>query len=225
MIFFDLDNTLLDHDGAEQDAIRSFASRYRDSIVPFQGSPEAIWREITDRQRARWRAGELTFEGQRRARISELFERPLTVAEADQLFAEFYAIYRQHWRLFPDVEPALRQLRDCSPLAVITNGLSIQQEAKLTETGIREYFSFIMTSEQAGAAKPDPRIFQAALQFANKSADECWFIGNHPLNDAHAAQKVGMKTVWLNRCGSREKVNTRVVRSLSGFVDLVKIHH
>lgn len=225
MIFFDLDNTLLDHDGAEQDAIRSFVARYRDSIIPYEGKPEVIWREITDRHRARWRAGELNFEEQRRARISELFERPLTVAEADRLFAEFYAIYRQHWRLFPDVEPALKQLRKVSSLAVITNGLNIQQEAKLIETGIREYFSFIMTSEQAGAAKPDPRIFHAALQFAKNSADECWFIGNHPQNDAHAAQEAGMKAVWLNRCGSRKKVNTRVVRSLSGFVDLVKIHH
>lgn len=225
MIFFDLDNTLLDHDGAEQDAIRSFVARYRADIVPFQGKPEGIWREITDRHRARWRAGVLTFEGQRRARISELFERPLTVAEADQLFAEFYAIYRQHWRLFPDVKPALEQLRELSPLAVISNGLSRQQQTKLVETGIADYFSFIMTSEQAGAAKPDPRIFQAALKFADKSADECWYIGNHPLNDAQAAQEVGMKTVWLNRRGLREKVHTRVVRSMAGFVDLVKIQH
>lgn len=225
MIFFDLDNTLLDHDGAEKDAIRSFVARYQDDIIPYTGTPELIWREITDKHRARWRAGELTFEEQRRARISELFQRPLTVAEADRLFAEFYAIYRCHWRLFPDVKPALEQLRDVAPLAVITNGFSCQQEAKLSHTGIRDYFTLVMTSEQAGYAKPDRRIFQAALQAAKVSADECWFIGNHPYNDAHAAQQIGMKAVWLNRSGKTEKVNTRVVRSLLGFADLVKTHH
>jgi len=225
MIFFDLDNTLLDHDGAERDAIRSFVARHQNDIIPYSGKPEVVWREITDKHRARWRAGELNFEEQRRARISELFQRPLTVTEADRLFAEFYAIYRQHWRLFPDVKPALQQLREVSPLAVITNGFSCQQEAKLVSTGIRDYFSLVMTSEQAGVAKPDKRIFLAALQSAKVSADECWFIGNHPQNDAHAAQHVGMKSVWLNRLGTTQKVNTRVVRSLSGFVDLVKTHH
>ncbi|MCW8328067.1 HAD family hydrolase [Photobacterium sp. SDRW27] len=225
MIFFDLDNTLLDHDGAEQDAIRSFVARHQNDIIPYADKPEDIWREITDKHRARWRAGELNFEEQRRARISELFQRPLTVAEADRLFAEFYAIYRRHWRLFPDVKPALEQLRNVSPLAVITNGFSCQQEAKLVSTGIRDYFSMVMTSEQAGFAKPDKRIFLAALQSAKVSPDECWFIGNHPQNDAHAAQHVGMKAVWLNRFGRTQKVNTRVVRSLSGFVDLVKTHH
>ncbi|WP_299015829.1 HAD family hydrolase [uncultured Photobacterium sp.] len=222
MIFFDLDNTLLDHDGAEQDAIRSFVFRYPDSIISSPDRPEQIWRDITNRYRARWRAGELNFEEQRRARISELFERPLTVSEADQLFAEYYAIYRTHWRLFPDVIPALKQLKAVSPLAVISNGFSSKQTAKLRETGILDYFGFVMTSEQAGAAKPDPRIFQAAIYSAKERAEECWYIGNHPENDVLAAQQFGMKAVWLNRRDSVAKVGTRVVRSLTGFVDLVK---
>ncbi|ELR65226.1 2-haloalkanoic acid dehalogenase [Photobacterium marinum] len=226
MIFFDLDNTLLDHDGAERDAIRSFFASYRNSIIPYPDTPEQLWREITDKHRARWRSGELNFEEQRRARISELFERPLTVAEADQLFAEYYDIYRRHWRLFSDVEPALKQLHTLSPLAVITNGFNSQQTAKLRETGILDYFSLVMTSEQAGVAKPDPRIFQAAINSAKESPEDCWYIGNHPENDALAAQQVGMKAVWLNRYGSdtRSEIRpgTRVVRSLTGFADLVK---
>lgn len=63
MIFFDLDNTLLDHDGAEQDAIRDFAKRYRDEIIDCPEGIEVMWRAITDEKRQQWRAGKLNFEG------------------------------------------------------------------------------------------------------------------------------------------------------------------
>ncbi|PSW02104.1 HAD family hydrolase [Photobacterium lipolyticum] len=223
MIFFDLDNTLLDHDGAEQDAIRTFVSRYHDNVIALTDTPEVIWRQITDKHRARWRAGELNFEQQRRARISELFKRPLTSKQADQLFTEYFNIYQQHWRLFPDVEPALKRLKDTAPLAVLSNGFTYQQEAKLEQTGIRHYFRFVMTSEQAGVAKPDLGIFKAACQRGKVSPEQCWYIGNHPLRDAQAGQLAGMKSVWLNRNALQASPNTRVVRSLEGFVDLVQL--
>ncbi|MDX1302461.1 HAD family hydrolase [Photobacterium sp.] len=223
MIFFDLDNTLLDHDGAEQDAIRTFVSRYHDKVIALTDTPEVIWRQITDKHRARWRAGELNFEQQRRARISELFKRPLTCKQADQLFTEYFNIYQQHWRLFPDVEPALQRLKDTAPLAVISNGFIYQQEAKLEQTGIRHYFRFVMTSEQAGVAKPDWGIFKAACQRGQVSPEQCWYIGNHPQRDAQAGQRAGLKSVWLNRNALQANPNTRVVRSLDGFVDLVQL--
>ncbi|PSW19647.1 HAD family hydrolase [Photobacterium sanctipauli] len=226
MIFFDLDNTLLDHDGAEQDAIRTFVSRYIDEVSDeARQSPETVWRAITDRQRIRWRAGELSFQELRRARISELFKSPLSSEQADRLVSEYYQIYRLHWRLFPDVVPALTQLQQVSPLAVITNGFAFQQQAKLQDTNISEFFRFVVTSEQVGVAKPDPIIFQQAVKSAKAHAGDCWFVGNHPINDAEAAQQAGLKAVWLNRHRFDTKVSTRVVRTLDGFVDLVKVQY
>ncbi|PSU32048.1 HAD family hydrolase [Photobacterium lutimaris] len=225
MIFFDLDNTLLDHDGAEQDAIRDFAKRYCDDIIDCPDGIETMWRAITDEKRRQWRAGALNFEGLRRARISALFRRPLSEEQADRLIAEYYEHYRQYWRLFPDVLPALEKLRDVEPLAIITNGFTYHQEAKLQATGIREFFSYLVISEQVGAAKPDPRIFQRALKQSGKQAHECWYIGNHPHNDAMAASQLGFKAVWLNRQKLDTKVSTRVVRSLDGLVDLVTVHY
>ncbi|MGR5064322.1 HAD family hydrolase [Photobacterium sp. DNB22_13_2] len=225
MIFFDLDNTLLDHDGAEQDAIRDFAKRYRDDIIDCPDGIEAMWRAITDEKRQQWRAGALNFEGLRRARISALFRRPLSEEQADRLIAEYYIYYRQYWRLFPDVLPALEKLRNVVPLAIITNGFTYHQEDKLQVTGIREFFSYLVISEQVGAAKPDPRIFQRALKQSGKQAQECWYIGNHPFNDATAASQLGFKAVWINRQKLDTKVSTRVVRSLEGLVDLVTVHY
>ncbi|WP_036830665.1 HAD-IA family hydrolase, partial [Photobacterium sanctipauli] len=77
---------------------------------------------------------------------------------------------RLHWRLFPDVVPALTQLQQVSPLAVITNGFAFQQQAKLQDTNISEFFRFVVTSEQVGVAKPDPIIFQQAVKSAKAHA-------------------------------------------------------
>ncbi|MGF1685934.1 HAD family hydrolase [Photobacterium japonica] len=225
MIFFDLDNTLLDHDGAEQDAITAFADVHHAMIIDCPDGIGQAWRHITDQQRARWRAGELNFEQLRRARISALFKQPLTEAQADALSTEYYRIYQQHWRLFDDVLPALHVLRNIAPLAIITNGFAFQQEAKLTTTQIRPYFSHLVASEHVGAAKPAPAIFQHALRLSQKPASSCWYIGNHPVNDAQAAAKLGFKAVWLNREGHDGAGVTRVVRRLTGFADMVKMHY
>lgn len=224
MIFFDLDNTLLDHDGAEQQAIRVFAARYSSQIQTCSDGIEQDWRRITDQQRARWRSGELSFEQLRRARISALFRTPLSDEQAERLSVEYYRLYRQHWMLFPDVLPALNILQQLSPLAIITNGFAFHQETKLRETGIRDYFRFMVISEEVGVAKPDQRIFQHALRRASEPASACWYIGNHPQLDAQAASDVGMKAVWLNRNRAENRVSTRVVRSLEGFADLVRMH-
>lgn len=229
MIFFDLDNTLLDHDGAEQNAIEAFAANHPGELVAGTEAIGKAWRDISDSQRARWRAGELDFEQLRRARISALFQRPLTVREADSLMAEYYALYRQHWRLFPDVLPALEALKAVAPMAIITNGFAYHQEAKLKQMAIRDYFQFMVISEQVGHAKPHPNIFRQALRQSGLSAEQCWYIGNHPDNDATAASQLGFKAVWLNRHyqdtpSPSVQVNTRVVRTLGGFVELVKMN-
>ena len=220
MIFFDLDNTLLDHDGAEKDAICDFVAKYHSQLIELEHAPDVVWREITDKHRERWRQGELDFIGQRRARISELFSRPLTTQQADALFSEFFAIYQSYWRPYTDVIPALEKLKGI-PLAVISNGFTSQQVAKLTETGLRPYFQLIVSSEEAGYAKPSPEIFHYAAGMAGGDANSHWFIGNHPERDAIAAHRAGMRSVWLNRDNTVFSTETRVVKSLTGFADLV----
>lgn len=60
-------------------------------------------------------------------------------------------------------------------------------------------FSLIVTSDQEGIAKPDPRIFETALQRANCPVERCVMIGDRLDNDIVPAKKLGFKTVWIKQ--------------------------
>jgi len=56
-----------------------------------------------------------------------------------------------------------------------------------------------MASAEAGCAKPDPKIFTAALEKAGCEPEEAIMIGDRIDNDIIPAKKLGMKTVWVRQ--------------------------
>lgn len=81
-------------------------------------------------------------------------------------------------------------------LGLITNGYGQFQMDNIKALGIEKYFDVILVSEWEGIKKPDPKIFNRALEKLNVSSDQCVFVGDHPENDVRASQNVGMKGVW-----------------------------
>jgi putative hydrolase of the HAD superfamily len=70
---------------------------------------------------------------------------------------------------------------------IITNGFSFLQKRKAQAHGLTERVRFVLTSEDAGAHKPDPRIFRRALDAIGVEAHDCWHVGDHRDNDIAAA--------------------------------------
>ncbi len=109
MIYFDIDDTLLDYRTSQDLAAFEFAKKYSSHIDEPETFP-AVWDEITERHMARYLSGELSFQEQRRCRIRECLRLDLSASESDKIFDEYYQIYEDSWRLFPDVESALLRL-------------------------------------------------------------------------------------------------------------------
>ncbi len=87
-----------------------------------------------------------------------------------------------------------------SRLAIITNGFSQLQQARLENTGLTDVFEFVLVSEEVGFAKPDVRIFEKALEkmgFPDKKS--VLMIGDNPDSDILGGHNIGFDTAWLNR--------------------------
>ena len=95
--------------------------------------------------------------------------------------------------LFEDVPTVLAGLRDRYAVGAITNG-----NADVHYIGIGHYFDFVVTAAQAGAAKPEPEIFHAALEAAGVNAERSVHVGDDAVRDVRGAGAVGMRTVWVN---------------------------
>ena len=85
------------------------------------------------------------------------------------------------------------------PWGIVTNG-SKNQRRNCRAAELDRLAHFIIVSEEAGYAKPDPRIFRDALIRAGLSKPEqVMFIGDNPLADIDGAKRFGMKTAWVRR--------------------------
>ena len=113
----------------------------------------------------------------------------------------FMGVLRQHYRLYPDAGEALKWLRGRYPLAVVSNGPSDEQRHKLRALGIEETMDAVLISEEVGAGKPEPRIFEVALEELSVSAGEAVHVGDSVKSDVGGAKAAGLAAVWVNRYG------------------------
>jgi 2-haloalkanoic acid dehalogenase type II len=114
---------------------------------------------------------------------------------AEEGFELFYAI-RNEVEPYPDVIPALDRLRSRFRLLSLSNG-----NADLARIGLAGYFEHSLGAREAGAAKPDPRIFQALLARAGLSPAEVLYVGDEPVADIEGARAAGLPAIWINRGG------------------------
>ena len=125
------------------------------------------------------------------------------------------------WEMLPGTHHMLSSLRDHGiELAVVSNFERLS--VTLERYGLKDYFSFLMTSVECGYDKPDPRIFQAALGTAGMVPRHVCHVGDDIKNDYLAARFVGMDAFLL---GDPEKIPKSVDRShiISKLPELVDI--
>ncbi|HLJ12432.1 MAG TPA: HAD family hydrolase [Planctomycetaceae bacterium] len=215
IIFFDLDDTLMDHSRAVRGAAIALHADLRvgGTNEEFVGA----WREAQRRHYPRFLTGELSYETVRRLRVRETVSAELGDDEADELFAEYMRIYQSQWMLFPDVLPCLDRLRDSGfAVGVISNGPSVEQRAKLRALVIEGRFQHILISEECGFAKPDRQIFQRACETAGVPPQDVVHVGDHYEVDVCGSRNAGLRAIWLNRLGcQRGPTDDEVIESLS----------
>ena len=139
---------------------------------------------------------------QREAFFTALVRELPLPADPQQLWADYR---RQMPALTPAVEgvhEALHRLREQGwLLALVSNGREDNQRGKLRTTGLGACLDAVVISEGAGVRKPDPAIFQQALdQLDAQRADveESWVIGDDPDNDIRGGNAFGAHTCWVS---------------------------
>jgi len=99
---------------------------------------------------------------------------------------------------WPDTRRALISLGD-TPRFIVTNCSQKLGERAAKPAG---EFAFVMTAEQAGAYKPDPRPYRAALAAIGVEARRVLFVAGSS-HDVGGAKRLGMDVYWANRRGAR----------------------
>ncbi|MFI7015554.1 HAD family hydrolase [Streptomyces sp. NPDC050164] len=80
---------------------------------------------------------------------------------------------------------------------IVTNGRTVQQEAKIRNTGLDQFVQGWVISEDVGHKKPEPEIFQAAAALVSLPLPGAWVIGDSPHADIAGANTLGLRSVWV----------------------------
>jgi putative hydrolase of the HAD superfamily len=113
---------------------------------------------------------------------------------------------RSSWALFDDAIPTCTSLRRRGlKLGVITNAEK-GVEALAENLGLRAFLDFMVTSDMAGAEKPDARIFLAALDRAGVNAEEAIHIGDQYKIDVVGARGAGIHPVLIDRFDAEDGI-------------------
>ena len=223
MIIFDIDDTLVNHSGAEKEASIRFGAEFQKSIPEYSDETFAqTWHDTAEKHIRSFLSGEINFQEQRRRRIKSIFRNAeMRNEEADEIFKVYLRLYEDSWHLFDDVLEFFNNQNDVE-LAVLSDGSQEQQELKLKRTRIHQHFKFIITADSERLCKPDPKFFLRACEIARKQASDIYYVGDNLEKDAKGASQAGLKGIWLNRNEKRTKEKVTMIKNLSELNGLIR---
>ena len=110
----------------------------------------------------------------------------------------FFEDYVRALKLRPFAKSILRRLSQNYELGLISNFTYAPVIfGGLRKLNINGFFDAVLVSEMVGWRKPNPRIFQEALQKLCVASKEAVFVGDSPIEDMYGAKRAGMKTVFI----------------------------
>lgn len=121
----------------------------------------------------------------------------------DALAAELAQFFERDRRarhvVFPETMSVLGELKKHYKLALITNGAIDIQRDKIHGSNLADFFDPIIISGEVGFGKPNPKLFQMALERLAVTPDQTVMIGDSLSRDIGGARAMGIRTIWVNR--------------------------
>ena len=116
-------------------------------------------------------------------------------AATDAALAELRAYHSREnlWESVPaDVVPTLEELRAKGKRLVVVSNANGRLHVMLERLGLARFFDHVLDSQVEGVEKPDPRLFQIALERAGARAETTLHVGDFYWIDVRGARAAGV---------------------------------
>lgn len=222
-LLLDLDHTLFDSDASEAQAFaQALAAVGIDDPTRYFPTYDAINRGL-------WAAverGELPTAAIKLVRWERLVAAAELDADPHALADEFLIGMGQHGDLYPGARDVLATLaaRADLALALVTNGLSEVQRARIARLELDAYFDAIVVSSEVGAAKPAPAIFDVAFaQLADRPRTTALMVGDSLTSDLRGGRAAGIATCWFNPHGKPAADRALIDHEIAALTELLTL--
>lgn len=220
-LLFDADGTLLDYNAAEESALRTAAAEFKLKITP---EIRTLYREINAALWEELEKGIVSSEKLRVLRFERLAEHLGVQLDAEHFSNVYLRELAQSGFMMEGAREMLEKLPKTVSKAIITNGIKDTQFGRLKQAGILDYFSHVVVSETAGAAKPSPIFFDSVMGLiGHVPLKSILVIGDSLSSDIAGGIGYGLDTCWFNPAGKVGDSSVLPTYEISGWEDLFGI--
>ena len=214
-VFFDLDHTLWDFDKNSALAFDKIFNLHQLDIDRSEFS--SVYEPINLNYWKLYREEKIDKSNLRYKRLKDTFDAIKFEVSDDTInqLSEDYITYLTTFNhLFDGTFDLLEHLKDLYQLHIITNGFDEAQQKKMDNANISQYFETVTNSEIAGVKKPNPIIFEYALDVANAKPHESIMIGDSLEADIMGAIDVGFDAILFNYHNNNPEPHIKQVKTL-----------
>jgi putative hydrolase of the HAD superfamily len=220
IIIFDADETLFDFKKSERIAFKNtmleFNLEYDENhhLKIYHDINAAIWKEFEK--------GLITQENLKVERFKRLSAALKTKFDEN----DFAKAYMKHLAngsyLYEDSVKLVESLSKAYRLSIVTNGLTAVQDKRIRKSIIAKYFETIVISEEVKVSKPNPKIFEYALNSVPPSDKrKILMVGDSLTSDIQGGINFGIDTCWFN---PNKIENTSSIKPTYEISNLIKLH-
>lgn len=206
-IFFDVGETLVDESEPIEDIIRQLiAAAGRRGIAVSRGHVRELWMEAHKR-----------FSPFPMADILQTLFPDAALRQA--IWSEMK--YRKELdRPFPESRGILERLSSRYRIGVIANQ-SAGTADRLRSYGLLEHIDEVFASAELGLVKPDPKLYEYALNSAGCTAAETLMVGDRIDNDIIPAKHLGMRALWVRQGLALRQYSPSKISEPDGIIDSI----
>ena len=215
----DLDHTLFDTDASEvasfNDTLRAAGIADPEPLLgPYQRINLELWALVED--------GEMRPQEVRTRRFERLIEEQSVDADPVQLADDFVAGLGTHGELYDGAHAVLDRLSQQATRALVTNGLSEVQRARVERLGLESFFDAIVISAEVGVAKPGTEIFEITFDALDSpSRHTAVMVGDNLSSDIQGGINYGIATCWYNPHGKSAAAADSVHHEIADLRELL----
>ena len=133
---------------------------------------------------------------------------------------EFLALTNKYFSLLPDAEQVVQYLASKYSLTILSNGFKEVQYYKFAHSGLAKYFTHLIISEEVGINKPNPKLFELALEKNGVTANDALMIGDSYSSDIAGAKAAGIDQLWIHE-GETTETATYIVPKLADILTIL----
>lgn len=221
-VFLDVDGTLLWVDLDVEGYVEDLAPYAANGSLTVERAKRPVWdglrRHIKENIEHRTQEDLADFK----RRNAEITARELGIRAPTDLLAAV-ADRRISFIPYPESEAVLRQLQEMGVGMYVVSNWDLGLAGVLENLDWTRYFDGVFVSAVSGVEKPDPRIFEEALEASGLDRARVVHVGNDPVTDIRGAAQAGIDAVLVDRRGNVAAPEaTFVISDLSELPELVR---